>query len=241
MRLRTRTLLCGGILLGLAAALWPGQALAAEAVVMMRGASSSLMFSLLFLMLGPIKILAPFVAMTQGADPILKRRLATRAIVVAAGAVAIAAALGRRSLDNLGVPLPVLGLAGGLILFLVALQQVLQQYAPRPQVPQEPPSLKLAFTPLAFPTIVTPYGIAAVILFVAIAPDTAAAMSIFGLVLIVLAIDWVAMLFAEAVLRYLGGVLQLFGVVLGVVQVALGLDVILRQLHVLGVIGLHGV
>lgn len=224
------------------ALLWPSATMAAEDVVAFpRAFSQSLMFSLLFLMLGPIKILAPFVALTQGADPVLKRRLATRATLIAAAAVALAALMGRRSLENFGVPLPVLGLTGGLILFLVALQQVLQQYAPRPPMARtEPPTMQLAFTPLAFPTIVTPYGIAAVILFVAIAPDNGTAASIFGVVLLVLAIDWVAMMFAETVLRRLGGLLQLFGVVLGVVQVALGLDVMLRQLHVLGVIPLRG-
>ena len=66
---RTRTLLCAGGRLGIAAALWPGHALAAEAIRVARVATFSLMFSLLFRMLGPIKILGPFVAMTQGADP----------------------------------------------------------------------------------------------------------------------------------------------------------------------------
>jgi len=217
-------------------AAWAG----APDVASSREINRALMFSMLFLMLGPIKILAPFVALTQGADAALKRRLATRASLFAAAAVAIAAGLGRRFLENLGVPLPVLGLTGGLILFLVALQQVQAQYATRPHgVPSEPPSLQLAFTPLAFPTIVTPYGIAAVILFVVIAPDFAMALQIFSLVLLVLAINWLAMMFAETVLSTLGGALQLFGVVLGVVQVALGLDVMLRQLHVLGVIALQ--
>ncbi len=234
------------VLAAVAAAPLVGWAMAASAATTdaaagPRAFSYSLMFSLLFLMLGPIKILAPFVAITEGAEPALKRRLATRSILIAAAAIAVAALLGRRILDNFGVPLPVLGLAGGIILFLVALQQVLQQYTPRPPAAASAPSMQLAFSPLAFPTIVTPYGIAAVILFVSLAPDTMTGASIYGVVVAVLAINWVAMLFAEAVLRWLGPTLQIFGVVLGMVQVALGLDVILRHLHALNIISLNGV
>lgn len=128
-------------------------------------------------------------------------------------------------------------LTGGLILFLVALQQVLSQYSgARPPERPEPPTLALAFNPLAFPTIVTPYGIAAVIIFMALAPDITSTGMISGLVLLVLALDWVAMLFAHSVVRWLGGVLQLFGVVLSVTQVALGVRIILRSLSNLGIL-----
>jgi multiple antibiotic resistance protein len=197
-------------------------------------------FALLFLMLGPIKILGPFVAMTQGTEPAFQRRLATRAFLFSVAAVAIAAGMGRRMLASFAIPLQVLVLTGGLILFLVALQQVLQQYSARPPVRTEPPSFALAFSPLAFPTIVTPYGIAAVIIFMAVAPDATASAMVAGLVLLVLALDWVAMLFAHTVIRWLGAVLQLFGVILGVTQVALGLEIILRSLGRLGVVEAGG-
>lgn len=196
-----------------------------------------MIFTLLLLMLGPIKILGPFVAMTQGSEAVFRRRLATRAFVFSVAAVAIAAAIGRRMLTSFAIPVQVLVLAGGLILFLVALQQVLQQYSgTHPPRPTEPPTLALAFSPLAFPTIVTPYGIAAVIIFTALAPDRASSGMLAGLVLLVLGLDWVAMLFAHAVVRWFGAVLQLFGVVLGVAQVALGLRIILSSLGQLGVI-----
>ena len=47
--------------------------------------------------------------------------------------------------------------------------------------------------------------------------------------------DWVAMLFAHTVLKYLGTVLQILAVVLGINQVALGLMVILNSLGTIGV------
>ena len=53
-----------------------------------------MIFALLFLMLGPIKLLGPFAAATKDCDRIFRLRLATRAILFAAAAVTIAAALG---------------------------------------------------------------------------------------------------------------------------------------------------
>ena len=84
-------------------------------------------FLMLFLMLGPIKILVPFVEMTHGSDPAFRRRLATRAILFSAAALALAGGLGRGMLENFDISLPVLALTGGVILFLVALRTVLQQ------------------------------------------------------------------------------------------------------------------
>src|SRR5215467_3899548 len=61
-----------------------------------------MIFALLFLMLGPIKLLGPF---------------------------AIAASLGGRMLDNFPIPVLVLQTAAGLTLSLAALQAVMQKYS----------------------------------------------------------------------------------------------------------------
>jgi multiple antibiotic resistance protein len=195
-------------------------------------------FIMLFLMLGPIKVLMPFVNMTRGSDAAFRRRLATRAVLLSAAALAVAGLLGNGMLDNFNIAVPVLALTGGLVLFLVALQTVLQQAAgpARPKPDEPPPGLHLAFSPLAFPIIVTPYGIAAVIVFAALAQgDYAVKLVVGGVVLVILALDWLAMLFAETILRWLGPVLQVFAVVLGITQIALGLQVIIHSLSMIGI------
>jgi multiple antibiotic resistance protein len=195
-------------------------------------------FTMLFLMLGPIKILLPFVNMTRGSDAALRRSLATRAVLFSGAALGVAGLLGRSMLDNFNISLPVLALTGGLVLFLVALQTVLQQAAgpARPRPDEPPPGLHLAFSPLAFPTVVTPYGIAAVIVFAALAQDNYVdKLVLAGVVLLILAMDWLAMLFAEPILKRVGTTLQVFAVVLGVTQIALGLQVILHSLSMIGV------
>ncbi|MBL8893403.1 MAG: MarC family protein [Rhizobiales bacterium] len=193
---------------------------------------------MLFLMLGPTKILAPFMAMTAGADETFRRTLARRAILFSAAALTLAGLLGKKMLDNLNISLPVLTLAAGLILFLVALQTVLQQGASSARSSsREPPSLQLAYSPLAFPTIVTPYGIAAVIVFATLAQDDGtAAVALAGVVLLILAMNWLAMIYVEPILKWAGPALQVFAVVVGVTQVALGLQLIVRSLVIIGAI-----
>ena len=185
-------------------------------------------FALLFLMLGPIKLLGPFAATTKDCDRIFRRRLATRAFLFSLAAVTIAAGLGKKMLDNFAIPVQVLQIAAGVILFLVALQAVMQQYrATDPSEPTEPITLALAFSPLAFPTIVTPYGIAAVTILMTLTPTTEASLTLTGVVYFILFLDWLAMLAAHTIVRWLGPLLLLLGVILGVNQVALGLQLML--------------
>src|SRR4249919_1965825 len=122
-------------------------------------------FTILFLMLGPFKIIGPYMKMTEGADPALARRIAVRAIIYSSLALLLAATIGEKILGNYGIPLPILAMTGGIILFLVALINVIQQFGWQTSrfERKEEPSMKMAMYPLAFPTIVTPYGIAAVI------------------------------------------------------------------------------
>lgn len=211
------------ILLPMAAAAQTSGVLATK-----RPVTWGMIFALLFLMLGPIKLLGPFAAATKDTDRAFRLRLATRAFFFSVAAVTIAAGLGKQMLDNFAIPVQVLQIAAGLILFLVALQAVMQQYsATRPAERKEPPTLAMAFSPLAFPTIVTPYGIAAVTILVTLAPTTQVGLMVAGAVYAILFLDWLAMLGAHHIVRWFGPLLLLVGVVLGVNQVALGLQLML--------------
>jgi len=195
------------------------------------------MFTFLFLMLGPIKILGPFVQMTRKGDEVFAKRLAVRAFFFSCAALAVAAVIGERSMRKYHISVPVLAIAAGIILFLVALQTVMHQFDTNatPTHREYEPSMRLAVSPLAFPTIVTPYGVAAVIVFMTLTPDFVTRTEIFGALLVLMLLDLVAMLFAKPVLKYAGMPLQLLGTVLGIIQVALGLQIIMAGLRGLGV------
>ena len=104
----------------------------------------SQVFVLFFVMLGPIKIIAPFATMTKEAEEASARKLAIRAFAIASVTTLLAAAIGRAILENWHVSLGALLIAGGVILFLVALRQVLQQYAPAPEMEARQPETGLA-------------------------------------------------------------------------------------------------
>jgi len=227
------------VALGLGVWAWAVQA-ASNGVIAHPVFGARKIFFLLFLMIGPIKILLPFVEMTKDTDAAFRRRLAGRAILFSAAALAVAGLIGRSMLENFNIPAPVLALTGGLVLFLVALQTVLHQFSagasPRTSAGSTP-GLQLAFNPLAFPTIVTPYGIAAVIVFIALAQDDLSLkMTVAAVTAAILILDWIAMLFAHAILKWMGTALQVFAVVLGVTQIALGVNVILQSLSLIGVL-----
>ena len=63
-----------------------------------------MIFALLFLMLGPIKLVGPFAALTKGCDRVFRLRLATRAFLFSVAAVTVAAGLGKQMLDNFAIP-----------------------------------------------------------------------------------------------------------------------------------------
>jgi multiple antibiotic resistance protein len=189
-------------------------------------------FTILFLMLGPFKIIGPFAQITQAADPVLSRNIAFRGIAYATITLLVAALIGEGILSKYGIPIPILSISGGIILFLVALLNIIQQFAPPVKKDENPivPTLKMAISPLAFPTIVTPYGIAAVIVFFAIAPDMKTKLMIGAIVLGIMLLNLVFMLINRHTFKYLALILPILATILGVVQVALGLQIIYRAL-----------
>jgi multiple antibiotic resistance protein len=190
-------------------------------------------FAILFLMLGPFKIIAPFVQMTASADPLLSRRIAIRAIVYSTAALLVSGLLGETLLFKFGIPIPILALSGGIILFLVAIMNVIHQFnMPETQEKKNtaPPELKIAIYPLSFPTIVTPYGIAAVIVFLAINPDLEKKLTIGAIIMAIMALNLIFMIFSKGIFKVLALILPLLGAILGVLQVALGLEIIYKSI-----------
>lgn len=202
-------------------------------------------FIYLFLTLGPLKIIGPFLAMTRGQDAAFKRTVAFEGSVISAIALAVCGAAGAIVLRNWNISLGALMLTAGVILFLVALRPLLEEYKSHPPAPDVMPSgppaaaMNLALSPLAFPTIVTPYGIAVLILMVTLAEgDVDRISSILGIAAVLMVMNFVVMLLADHLLKAPLARLSLgiFGAVMGVFQVALGVQAIIGGLRLLGVL-----
>jgi multiple antibiotic resistance protein len=193
-------------------------------------------FTLFFVTLGPIKLLGPFVRATASLTDAELRALSLRAAGIAAVIAVAGGFLGRALLESWGIPVDVLRLTAGFILFVVAFQLVLTPYQ-APPASTGPASERPTAAKLVFPMVLTPYGIAAVIVLLALSKGTERTDLIVGMLLAVMLLNLLAMAFARALLRVIGPVLQALGVVLSVLQLALALQIMLAALRGLGVVG----
>jgi len=198
-------------------------------------------FILLFVTLGPLKLLGPFAHATSASDATVVRQVALRAFGLSTACVLAAGFVGSVVLSKWHVSLAAMTLTGGIIFFLVGLRQLLQQYETSPPPPPAPAprptnTTMVTALKLTFPGVVTPYGIAAVIaLFVASASNERIEV-IVALLVAVMVLNLVTMLFAHRILNGATAlVLQVVGAVLGVLQVAFSVQIMLRGLHELGV------
>lgn len=197
--------------------------------------SAGMIFTCFMVMVGPVKIILPFHGLTSAMDQAAARNLALKGFAFSCIGGAVAAISGVRTLESWGISPAALHFAAGLVLLLVALRTTVAQYhAPtQTNVPSTPPASP-ALAPLTFPMILTPYGIAALILLCATSSGMERTFTVIGLFLLVMVINLVVMWFVRPIVRHGGIVLMLLGAVLAVLQVALATQMIAKALH-----GLH--
>ena len=111
-------------------------------------------------------------------------------------------------------------------------------FIPDPNLPALPAAPTAAALKLLFPIVLTPFGIAAVIVLLALRGDDGRTEIIIGMVVLVMLLNLVTMLFARKIM--VGAtivVLQILGGVLGILQAGLAVQIILRGLRDLKIIG----
>lgn len=189
------------------------------------------LFGLFFMTMGPIRAVAVFSAFgTEDRAPGV-RPLATRAVGLTAIAFAVAVLLGDAVLARWGAGLPALIIAAGAILFALSVQAMLAPPAAAPPI-QDVTGVPAAA--VAFPGLFPPIAVALPVIFAAAAPGWINELTILGLGFLVLALDWLAMRHAKAIMAAIGPTpLQLLGAVFGVLQAALGVEFVLDGLRLL--------
>jgi small neutral amino acid transporter SnatA (MarC family) len=198
-------------------------------------------FTIFFITLGPLKILGPFAQRTHGLDDATVRQIAVCAFVIATISAIAGGFLGAALLANWRISIGAMIIAGGIVFLLVGLRQLLEQYepprAPDANMPALPASPTSAALKLLFPIVLTPFGIAAVIVLLALSTESGRTAIIVGMVVVVMLLNLIAMLFARRIL--VGAtivVLQILGAVLGILQAGLAVQIILRGLRDLKII-----
>jgi multiple antibiotic resistance protein len=158
-------------------------------------------FVTLLVITDPPGVVPPFLGLTRGLPPRVRNRLAWQAAVVAFGVIIAFAVFGQSILAYLGVQLPALQGAGGLLLLLVALQLLTGAMTE----PTEAERLKanVAFVPLGTPLLAGPGAIVATMLFVRRA-NGAADIAAFAVAVVAVALAlWLTMRFSGVIHRVL--------------------------------------
>jgi multiple antibiotic resistance protein len=189
-------------------------------------------FTVFMLTLGPIKVTPAFFMMTQGQTPEAARGLALKG-TLAATAVCLVIALAMTGLvASWQVSPDDLRIAGGILLFLAS-REIIGQFnrpaAPPPvAAPRHP-----AVTPLAVPTIVTPWGVAAILIFVELANgDSRMLPTVVGILLLVMLLNLIGMLLASRIIAAVDIVtFQVVGWIFAVLQAGFAVDAVVTSLR----------
>jgi multiple antibiotic resistance protein len=123
-------------------------------------------FATLFVVIDPIGLAPVFVALTQGASEGHRRAVGLRACAVGFGILLVFGLAGNLLLKTLGISLPAFRIAGGLLLFLIAVDMLFEKRTQRREgrahedLDEHDPSV----FPLATPLIAGPGAMATMIL-----------------------------------------------------------------------------
>lgn len=116
---------------------------------------------LLFLVMDPLGNIPFFLSALKHVDPARQRRVVVRELLFALVALLLFLAAGRYAMRLLGLSEPALGVAGGVILLLIALRMIF----PSPERPLEEAVVAEPFiVPLAIPYVAGPSSLATVLL-----------------------------------------------------------------------------
>lgn len=193
-------------------------------------------FVTLFVVIDPIGLTPIFIALTPGMTAQQRRAIAIRATIIAAGLLFLFAFLGEQVLGFIGISMPAFRIAGGILLFLTALDMLFERRTKRredqAEVEDAPdPSV----FPIAIPLIAGPGAIASIILLVGQAEGALGMASVLGVMVGVLLIVFLLFLSAPIIERALGKtgiivVTRLLGMLLAALSVQFVLD--LSLIHI---------
>jgi len=193
-------------------------------------------FVVFFVVVEPISLIPLFSGLTRGATREYRRRMAVKAVWVAALIIVLFALGGAPFLATMGISLAAFRIFGGVLLFLLALEMVFaRESGSRTSSDERAESRRradISVFPVAFPFIAGPGALATVLLWfgpVHLTHQPMVFLILLAAVAAVLAITLVLMLLAEPLMRLMGvtGVNvtgRLFGVILGALAVQFVID-----------------
>jgi multiple antibiotic resistance protein len=190
-------------------------------------------FVTFFVIIDPPGCAPIFAGLTAGTNAVHRRAMAVRAVMVASIILLGFALFGEALLHALGISLNAFRIAGGIMLFLIALEMVFEKRTERREdraekVKAEDP-VDISIFPMAMPMIAGPGSIASVMLLMAQSKGIEQSLVVLSAMLAVLLLCVLALLAAGPIMRIVGAkieavVSRLLGVLLAALAVQFVID-----------------
>jgi multiple antibiotic resistance protein len=191
-------------------------------------------FVTLFVVIDPPGCAPIYASLTAGATPTQRRVMAVRATLIAGAILLFFALFGENLLGALHIDLDSFRIAGGIMLFVIAIDMVFEKRTERREKRAEeiratPEVEDVSVFPMAMPMLAGPGSIATVMLLVSQNDGIDRALVIFGALAAVLALTLVALIAAGPIMRVLGAkteavVTRLLGVLLAALAAQFVID-----------------
>ncbi len=186
-------------------------------------------FVTLFVVIDPPGLAPLFIALTQGMSDASRRRIGWRATVIAAILLTLFGLAGDKILEGIGISLPAFRIAGGILLFLTALDMLFERRTERREGQHPNDDHDPSVFPLATPLLAGPGALTTMILLVGEDPSAVHTLVIHLVMLTVLALNMVLFMLAGPLSRALGRtgtmvVTRLLGMLLAALSVQFIID-----------------
>lgn len=191
-------------------------------------------FATLFVVIDPPGLVPLFIALTQGMEAERRRHMAARACIIAASILTMFGLLGESILDFIGISMPAFRIAGGILLFLTALDMLFERRTKRREDQKSDPDHDPSVFPLATPLIAGPGAIASMILLMSEAgPDWTIGLAVMGLMWGMVIVTYLFLLASPPLERMLGRtgtivITRLLGMLLAALSVQFVIDGVLQ-------------
>jgi multiple antibiotic resistance protein len=189
-------------------------------------------FVTLWVMIDPLGSVPVYLAVTGHLEPPLRRQAAFLAVGVALLVLLFFIVAGQIVLVSIGISLLSFQIAGGIVLFLFALQLIHGTLAPDHGQTRTTSGLEHAIYPLAIPSIAGPGAMLSVVLLTDNARhNTFDQMLTVAVVALVLVLALILFLLAEPIARLIGkSGANIIGRIMGMLLAAVAVDTVLRAL-----------
>ncbi len=187
-----------------------------------------------FVVIDPPGCAPVYAGLTAGASSRERIAMAVRAVVVSAAILLVFALVGEQLLGALGISLDAFRIAGGIMLFLIAIDMVFEKRAQRREdraqkILETPEVEDVSIFPMAMPMIAGPGSIASIMLLMARSNGMEESLVVLAAMLTILILTLVALIAAGPLMRLLGAkieavITRLLGVLLAALATQFVID-----------------